>query len=233
VDQVAAAEIRLRLRLGDVAGASQWAQESGLKIDDELSFDRELMYRTWVRILIAQDRSADALQLLERLLRLAEPAGAMGCVLEMLILQAMAYQARGEADEALTALGRALLFAEPEGYVRTFVDEGAPMGRLLWKAAGCGISSRYASQLLAELATEHDDREQKADPLPLWLGEPLSEREMDVLRLLPTHLSTPEMAKELIISVHTVRHHIKSIYRKLDVHTRMDAIGRAKRLGLL
>jgi LuxR family maltose regulon positive regulatory protein len=145
----------------------------------------------------------------------------------------MAHQARGEDDEALVALERALLFAEPEGYVRTFVAEGAPMGRLLWMAVGRGISSQYASQLLAALETELGDREQKAEPLPLVLGEPLSEREMDVLRLLPTNLSTPEMAEELIISVNTVRHHVKNIYRKLDVHTRMDAIGRAKRLGLL
>jgi LuxR family maltose regulon positive regulatory protein len=233
VDQVAAAEMRLRLQLGEVAGASKWAQETGLKVDDELSFDRELMYRTLVRILIAQGRLDDALKLLERLLRMAEPAGAMGCVLEMLILQAMAYQACGEVDEALTILERALVFAEPEGYVRMFVDEGPPMGRLLWRAVGCGISPRYASQLLAALDTEVGDRERKVAPLPLSLGEPLSEREMDVLRLLPTHLSTPEMAEELIISVHTVRHHVKNIYRKLDVHTRMDAIGRAKRLGLL
>jgi LuxR family maltose regulon positive regulatory protein len=233
VDQVAAAEMRLRLQLGEVAGASQWAQEAGLRVDDELSFDRELMYRTLVRILIARERLDDALKLLERLLRMAEPAGAMGSVLEMLILQAMAYQARGEADEALTALERALLFAEPEGYVRMFVDEGPPMGRLLWKAVGCGISPRYASQLLAALEAEAGDRERRVAPLPLSLGEPLSEREMDVLRLLPTALSTPEMAEELIISVHTVRHHVKNIYRKLDVHTRMDAIGRAKRLGLL
>jgi LuxR family maltose regulon positive regulatory protein len=233
VDQVTAAEVRLRLALGDVAGASEWAQESGLRVDDELIFDRELMYRALVRILIAQDRSDDALKLLERLLRMAEPAGAMGCVLEMLILRAMAHQARGEDDEALVALERALLFAEPEGYVRTFVAEGAPMGRLLWTAVGRGISSQYASQLLAALETELGDREQKAEPLPLLLEEPLSEREMDVLRLLPTNLSTPEMAEELIISVNTVRHHVKNIYRKLDVHTRMDAIGRAKRLGLL
>jgi LuxR family maltose regulon positive regulatory protein len=233
VDQVTAAEVRLRLALGDVAGASEWAQERGLRVDDELIFDRELMYRALVRILIAQDRSDDALKLLERLLRMAEPAGAMGCVLEMLILRAMAHQARGEDDEALVALERALLFAEPEGYVRTFVAEGAPMGRLLWMAVGRGISSQYASQLLAALETELGDREQKAEPLPLLLEEPLSEREMDVLRLLPTNLSTPEMAEELIISVNTVRHHVKNIYRKLDVHTRMDAIGRAKRLGLL
>jgi LuxR family maltose regulon positive regulatory protein len=233
VEQVEAAEVRLRLALGDVASASKWAGESGLGTDDELSFDRELVYRTLVRILIAQGRSDDALKLLERLLRMAEPAGAMGCVLEMLILQAMGHQARGERDEALAALGRALLFAEPEGYVRTFVDEGAPMGRLLWKAVRRGISAPYASQLLAALETEFGDRKRKVDPFPLSLLEPLSEREMDVLRLLPSGLSTPEMAEKLIISVNTVRYHIKNIYRKLDVHTRMDAIGRAQRLSLL
>jgi LuxR family maltose regulon positive regulatory protein len=233
VDQAEVAEVRLRLALGDVASASKWAQERGLRVDDELSFDRELLYRTLVRILIAQDRPDDALKLLERLLRVAEAAEAMGSVLEMLLLQARAHQARGECDEALAALERALLFAEPEGYVRTFVDEGAPMSRLLWKAVRRGIRSPYASQLVAALQTELDDRKRKVDPFPLSLVEPLSKREMDVLRLLPTSLSTPEMAEKLIISVHTVRYHIKNIYRKLDAHTRMDALVQAKRFGLL
>jgi LuxR family maltose regulon positive regulatory protein len=131
-------------------------------------------------------------------------------------------------DPALTALGRALTLAEPEGYVRTFVDEGAPIAQLLRQTAARGTTPDYVSKLLAALESEMRE-ERRIDELV----EPLSGRELEVLRLLTTHLSSTEIAQELFISVNTVRSHIKSIYGKLNVHSRKDAIQRARELGLL
>jgi LuxR family maltose regulon positive regulatory protein len=144
-------------------------------------------------------------------------------------------------EQALTALERALSIAEPEGYVRTFIDEGAPMGRLLKAAAERGIAPEYVGRLLVALQEETKDEGQrtKGAPPPVvhrrsseWV-EPLSERELEVLRLLATRLSSTEMADHLVVSVHTVRSHIKNIYAKLDVHKRHEAVARGRDLGLL
>jgi LuxR family maltose regulon positive regulatory protein len=143
-----------------------------------------------------------------------------------MILQALALQACGDGERALAALGRALTLAEPGGYVRIFTDEGVPMGELLLKAIASGVVASYASELLAAL-------EEETKPPSSSLIEPLSERELEVLRLLTTSLSSTEIAQELFISVNTVRSHIKSIYGKLNVHRRRDAVQRARELGLL
>jgi LuxR family maltose regulon positive regulatory protein len=174
--------------------------------------------------------------LLERLLLTAESGGRLGSVIEMLILSALALSqipARGQAQnqkaQPMTSLAQALSLAEPEGYVRVFVDEGEPMVRLLRQAASRGIAPGYVSKLLAA----SDVSEHKTDPRTQPLIEPLSERELEVLRLLITGFSTPEIARELFIAVSTVRSHVKSIYSKLNVHKRKDAIQRAQELELL
>ena len=233
-------EARLWLAQGDVATAALWAQESGLSIDDDLSFQYEFIYRTLARILVTQSRSDptgrlldEALGLLAQLLQVVEVVGAMGSAIEILVLQAMALQAQGEGDQALTALERALSLAEPEGFVRIFIDEGAPMGRLLRQAIAHGSAADYAGKLLAALEKETKDERQIEQPCPSPLVEPLSERELEVLRLLTTHLSSTEIAKELCISVNTTRSHIKNIYSKLNVHRRVEAIQRAEELELL
>jgi LuxR family maltose regulon positive regulatory protein len=142
-------------------------------------------------------------------------------------------QALGEGDQALVALERALSLAEPEGYVRAFIGESAPMGELLRRAAARGIRLDYVGKLLAALESETADEQQASRLAPLSLVEPLSGRELEVLRLLTTHLSSTQIAQELVISVSTVRSHVKNIYGKLNVHTRADAVRRAKELGLL
>jgi LuxR family maltose regulon positive regulatory protein len=230
---VEADQARLWLAQGNVGAASRWAKESASEIHDELSF--QYVFRTLVlaRVLIAQGAFYDALRLLARLLEVAEAAGANGYVIEILVLQAMAQHAERKMDEALIALERALSLAEPEGYERTFVDEGASMAQLLRKAAARGISPDYVSQLLAALESEMREERRATTSAPLSLVEPLSERELEVLRLLTTHLSSTEIAQELFISVNTVRSHIKSIYGKLNVHSRKDAIQRALELELL
>jgi LuxR family maltose regulon positive regulatory protein len=230
-----ALEARLWLAQGDVPAASRWAQESGLSVDDELSFQYEFMYHALAKVLIAQGAFDEAVWLLARLLEVAEAAGALGYVIEILVLQALALQALGKVDQALTPLERALALAEPEGYVRLFIDEGAPMGELLRQAAARGIAVDYVGRLLAAL--EKETRIPCERPLaetpPSPLIEPLSERELEVLRLLTSHLSTPDIARELFISANTVRSHIKNIYGKLGVHSRTRAVIRAQDLGLL
>ena len=226
--RAAAWEARLRLAQGDVPAATRWAQESGLSVDDEVNFQLEYEYRTLARVLIAQERLEEASGLLTRLLRVEESAGAMGSAIEILILQALDLDAQGEIGQALNALERALSLAQREGYVRIFIDEGAPMGELLRQAAAQGIKLDYVSALLTALESET-----KAKGVHPSLVEPLSERELEVLRLLATGLANKEIAQTLVIAVGTVKQHLKSIYGKLQVHNRTEAASRARDLGLL
>ena len=175
----------------------------------------------------------EALRLLARLLEVAETAGANGYVIEILVLQALAQHAQRKTDPSLNALERALSLAEPQGYVRIFVDEGASMAPLLRQTIAGGIAVDYAGRLLATLESEMREKRRATTPAPSSMVEPLSERELEVLRLLTTHLSSTEIAQELLISANTVRSHIKSIYGKLSVHSRKDAVQRARELEVL
>jgi LuxR family maltose regulon positive regulatory protein len=204
--------------------------------DDELSYKHVDGYSVLARALISRGRLDEAARLLARLAQMTEAAGAMDYVIETLVLQALVLQAQGRDNEALASLERALILAEPEGYVRTFIDEGPQMGQLLRRAVVHGIAVDYAGRLLAAL---EEEAMRTATPLAISEGprsplvEPLSPRETEVLRLLTTHLSHAEMAEELVVSVNTVRSHVKNIYSKLDAHSRMEAVERARELGLL
>jgi len=230
---VAAQQARLLLAQGNLGDVSYWVQDSGLRSDDKLSFQYLFRYIILARVFIAQRAFDEAARLLARLLVVAEAAGAIGYVIEILVLQMMALQAQGKIDQALIPLERALALAKPEGYVRTFIDEGLPMDKMLRQAVVQGIAVGYAGKLLAALEMETKDRLGPRSASLRSMVEPLSERELEVLRLLKTNLSSTDIAEELTISVNTVRTHIKSIYSKLNVHNRQDAVQRAQELELL
>ena len=217
-------------RLGEALG---WAREQGLSVDDDLSYLREFEHITLARVLLARYQGEraeasihEATRLLERLRRAAEEGARTGRVIEILVLQALAHQAQGDIPAGLASLQRALTLAEPEGYVRVFTDEGLPMASLLKAAAKQGTARNYVRRLLAAVSeTGHGPVEQA-------LIEPLSERELDVLRLLGTELDGPAIARELMVSLNTMRTHTKNIYAKLAVTNRRAAIRRAAELGL-
>jgi LuxR family maltose regulon positive regulatory protein len=158
-------------------------------------------------------------------------------VIEILVLQALAYQAQGDIPAALLPLEQALMLAEPEGYIRVFLDEGSPMAQLLREAAKRGIMPDYTGKLLTAFESQGQGSASAspitASPISQSLIEPLSLRELEVLRLFRTELSGPEIARELVIALSTVRTHTESIYRKLDVNNRRAAVKRAAELGLI
>jgi LuxR family maltose regulon positive regulatory protein len=231
-------------RLGDALG---WVREQHLSVDDELGYLHEFEHITLARLLLARATSdnadhtlLEAMGFLERLLHAAEARERIGSVIEILLLQALAHQTHGDIPAALASLERALTLAEPEGYVRIFVDEGAPMAVLLQAALAGGIMPSYVETLLAAVPT-HDQRRAVHDqavtpspphPVTLSLVEPLSVRERDVLRLLRTELSGPEIARELMVSLNTLRTHTKNIYDKLGVSNRRAAVRRAEERDL-
>jgi LuxR family maltose regulon positive regulatory protein len=202
-----------------------------LSPQDELAYPRLHEYLALIRVCMAQGKLDDALQLLERLVLLAGAGEQMWVLIEMLVLQALALQMQDDLAGAMAAVERALAIAEPEGYIRTFVDEGKPMLVLLRQAAARGLYTDYVAQLLSafpELVPTFAVRNAR------WMtSERLSEREAEVLRLMASGKSSPEIADVLVVGVSTVRTHIKNIYRKLDVHSREQAIERAKSWKLI
>lgn len=235
VRPVAAYRVRIWIAQGRLGDAHQWARERGLASGDDPSYLREFEHITLARILLAQYRVgqndhalAEAIGLLARLLKAAEEGGRAGSIIEISVVQSLAHHARGDVSSALESLERALALAEPEGYVRVFVDEGVPMAHLLERARKHRIAPAYGSQLLAAF-----DTRKAGSPAKQELIEPLSEREMDVLRLLGTDLDGPEIARLLVVSLNTVRTHTKNLYAKLGVNSRRAAVRRAEELKLL
>ena len=235
VRPMAALKTRIWVGQGRLAEALAWAQEQELSVEDDLSYLREFEHITLARLLIAQHRSEreerpihEAMELLKRLLKAAEEGGRTGSVIEILVLHALAHQAQGDIPSALVPLERALALAEPEGYVRIFVDEGPPMAELLREAAKHGTAPNYSGQLLTAFG-----KAEGTTPVAQLLIEPLSERELEVLRLLATELTGPEIAGELMVSLNTMRTHTKNIYSKLGVNNRRAAVRRAEELDLL
>ena len=230
-------QARIWLAQGELDSATRWADD--YRQIGETEYLREFEDLTLARVLLAQDKPTEALTLLDTLLSPAETAGRMGPVIEIQALRALALQALGDSNGALGALERALKLAEPEGYRRVFIDGGAPMTRLVHKAAQRGIAPEYTAKLLAafelevrDVAAPTTDRK-PAIRKPSVLIEPLTDRELEVLHLLAEGLSNRKIARKLFLSPNTVRTHTYNIYGKLGVHSRMQAVARARELGLL
>jgi len=218
----------LALAAGDVREAQRWAAARGLERGDLSALEHSLAefeHLTYARLLMAGGRSIEALPILNDLIREQEQMGRGRALIKSLALQALCYRAQGRTDEALRTLGRALLLAEPEGFVRVFVQEGPPMAALLRAAGAQGHSPEYVKALL-ELFGE-------TPALQEAMLDPLSERELQVLRLVADGLTNAEIAAELVIAHSTVKTHINRIYSKLGVNARTQAVARARQLQIL
>jgi LuxR family maltose regulon positive regulatory protein len=213
-----------------------WARQVERDASRELSFAREPEERMLARVLILQGQARKALDLLSPLLEAAESAGRMADAIMARALQALALHAIDDVDGALATLDEALQLAEPEGHLRAFVDEGPAMEKLLRQAATRGLALDYIHTLLEAFRQEPSPMppaivgpRPPAEPLP----NPLTERELEVLRLIAAGLTNREIAEELVVVLGTVKAHINSIYRKIDVSNRVQAVSRARELQLL
>ena len=215
MSSVADAQVLALLREGSVEKAAQLARMHDLPFSQ-------------ARVHLAEGDSASALAILERLCQQAKDQPDER--LKVAVLQAIAYQANGELDKALQALGDALMLAEPDGFMRIFLGEGAVMAQLLSDAMAQGMMPGYVSKLLAVFEAEKQEPDL---PLPQALIDPLSERELEVLALVAAGLKNKEIAEQLFISLNTVLYHIKNIYDKLGVRKRTLAIIKARELDLL
>ncbi|OAS21553.1 LuxR C-terminal-related transcriptional regulator [Paenibacillus oryzisoli] len=234
VRPVSAVKTRVWIKQGKVDDALDWAREHALSVEDDLSYLREFEHITLARVLLAQykrDRMArsiiEILGLLERLFHAAEKGGRTKSATEILILQALAHHIQGAIPAALVSLDRALTLARSEGYVRIFVEEGEPIVTLLKAVLGQGVHINYIPQLLNAIVKAKSNETVKQ-----VLNEPLSVRELEVLQLFRSELSGPEIARELHVSLNTLRSHTKNMYSKLEVNNRRAAVRRAEELEL-
>ncbi|HYF63465.1 MAG TPA: LuxR C-terminal-related transcriptional regulator [Herpetosiphonaceae bacterium] len=213
---LAAAQALLALRLGDLAGAARLAQKLPL---------------SQARVLLAQGDPAGALAVLEPYRREMDARAWDDERLKVRVLEAVALHAGGDPAGAAGPLGEALALAEPGGLVRVFVDEGRPMARLLASAAALGVRPDAIEPLLAALEAERRDDAPAAPALPL--GEPLSQRELEILRLIAEGRSNGEIGERLFLALSTVKGHTRNIFGKLQVQRRTEAVARARELGLI
>jgi LuxR family maltose regulon positive regulatory protein len=230
---VPAERARLLLAQGDVKEIARWVAERGLEEEDEPGYARELEYLVLARYLLSRNMTDRAFALLERLGAAAKAQSRLGSVIEVQVLQALGFQAAGKADPAMNILAQALMQAEPEGYIRTFVDEGRPMAALLHRALSRGVTADYTARLLAAFPSVDQGIQPSPPPVAVPFNEPLSERELEVLRRLATGASNQEIAEELSIAPNTARKHVSNIIGKLGVNNRTQAVSRGRDLGLL
>jgi LuxR family maltose regulon positive regulatory protein len=239
--QGAAVRAQLELAQGNLDAAIRWADTRGLSIeDDDLPYPREGEYLVLVRVRIAQARDdpaspflQDVLLLLDRLLKDAEEKARLGSVLQILIVQAMALEAQRGWTSTLSTLERVLVLAEPEGYIRLFVDEGAAMLALLRQAQARSAVPDYITTLLSAFGEQHVQNLPFTSAHPGSLLDPLTEREREVLALLLAGATNREIAHRLVLSVNTVKRHVYNLSGKLGVRSRAQAIIRARDLPLV
>jgi LuxR family maltose regulon positive regulatory protein len=230
--------VRLWLAVGDVDAAAQWAARSGLQCNDVIEPAEEAVYVLFARVLLMQQDLPAAIHLLERLVESTVAGERYGLAIEGSVLLSLAYAQVGKKREALDMLQRALSYAEPEGYVRVFVDEGPPMTALLREAHARNIHPAYCGRLLAAFFdVKHPSlppaSTQPPHPRAATLVEPLNERELEILRLIAQGHSNQHIAGRLVLALSTVKWHVSNLYGKLGVGTRTQALARAAELELL
>ena len=242
VRPIPASRARVRIAQGRLADAWDWAHEHHVTAADPPAFLAEFNQLTLARLLIGQyraDRDESGIEqaraLLDRVADAAQAAGRAGSLVEARLVRALARHAAGDTDAAISDLAAALADGVPAGYVRLFLDEGPPMEELLRAAARRpepAASAEYAALVLRAAERDQAAAATAAGAAPSG-DEGLSDRELEVLRLLATELTGPEIARHLFVSVNTLRTHTKHIFTKLDVNTRQAAVRRATELGLL
>jgi ATP/maltotriose-dependent transcriptional regulator MalT len=242
LNPVPAQRARLLLAQGDVSAAARWTRERGLGPGDEPGYPCEREYLVLARVLLAQGLAAQALPLLKRMLAAAAAQGRTGSAIEIGALRALAQAACGDHDAAVDALARALALGCPQGYVRVFVDEGAPMRALLarlsaaqrdQRAAARGVNAGYLAALVRACGRADAVPPRSRAAAPPGMAEPLTGRELEVLRLLAAGSSNQRIARELFVALDTVKKHVTHVLAKLGAANRTEAAARARQLGLI
>ena len=222
VGEITAVRIQTFLHQGNLESAAQLAETHDLPLSQ-------------ARVNLAQGDPTAALTALEPVRQQAEAKEWADEQLQVMVLQALAYDAAGESEKAVELLGEALALAAPGGLLRLFVDEGSSMARLLYEALARGIEPGYVRQLLAAFPVTDSEQTLSSTPPEVEAGfvEPLSEREIEVLQLIAEGLTNQEVANRLYLSLHTVKVHARNIYGKLGVKNRTQAVAKARALGIL
>jgi len=243
LNPVPAERARLLLAQGDLAGAARWAHDNGLDIGDELAYPREPGHLVLARLLLAQGRLGRALVLLDRLHAAAMAQGRDGSIIEIGALRALALAASGDEPAAVAALAEALTLACPQGYARVFADEGAPMRALLGRLIAAqraeqSRARRVPPGCLARIMQAFDPAPapgsgRRAASVVPGLAEPLTDRELEVLRLLAAGKSNQRIAHDLVVALDTVKKHVTHVLGKLGAANRTEAVARARDLGLI
>jgi LuxR family maltose regulon positive regulatory protein len=225
-DWISALRVQAWLTRGDTDAAVGWANHFAGQIEDAVYPSVPIaLAKVW----LSQREPDKALPLLDHALQSAQTVGRLGNAIHILAVQAIVYHAQGESAQAFATLEHALELAEPEGYVRVFADEGAPMARLLRRMLTRSSASEYIGRLLEALG----ESVKIEPPIASQLIDPLSQRELEVLRLITDGATNKEIADELVLTVNTVKRHISNIFGKLVVRNRAEAIARARELNLL
>jgi LuxR family transcriptional regulator, maltose regulon positive regulatory protein len=243
LNQVPAQRARLLLAQGDLAAAARWTRERGLSADDEPDYPRQPEHLVLARVLLAQGQPGPALELLDRLLTAAAAQQRTGSMIELRALRALALAATGEETAALADLSAALGLARPQGYIRLFAEEGAPMAALLARLvaaqrggqAATGIPLGYLTRLQAALSTgpARAGGRRGAAPATATLVEPVTSRELQVLEMLAEGRSNQAIARQLVVTLDTVKKHVSHLLAKLGAANRTEAVARARELGLI
>jgi len=244
VRPIGAQRARLWIKKGNLREALIWVQEEGLSSDDEINYSQEYKHITLAKVLIAQfiqqkeeQALRQALYLLDRLQKAAETGQRNGSLIDILITQALAHQANNDIPNAIHSLTQALEPAKPEGYFRTFLDEGPPMVELLTIAAQQNILPHYTHQLIAaskgEEPTPPRSNPYFSLPPTQTLVEPLSSRELEILQLIAQGLSNKQISERLFLALSTVKGHNRNIFEKLEVKRRTEAVAKAREIGIL